>query len=320
MANATYPVLQPMRIQVRQNSPAEKQYYAQSALPKAWPMPKAIAPGISPAPLEDLIFHGGRVLPQIEFQNVYLGDATSWKASDIDSIDRAIDLAMRDRSLNNVMVQYFPGAAISCEMRESFILNEAKPQQLDEADVQAIVKALYVDGRISRNDLPTTIFNLLLPAGSVLKLGNSSSTNGLGGYHGSLHFNDPADDKKRTLYYSANVYSEIRPDHSENGIAVFNRPWKNVVATLYHEINEFRTDADVNDAIAHGTNDFLGWTSRSGREVGDQPIFAASSLDLVFQEVQVATSSKRIPVQFMYSNAVHGAEGPIAEPHALSFS
>lgn len=123
-----------------------------------------------------------------------------------------------------------------------------------------------------------------------------------------------------TLYFSANVYSEIqasgRDKGRENGIAVFNKPWKNVVGTLYHEINEFRTDADVNDAIQNNSNDFLGWTSRSGREVGDQPIFAETNLNQVFKEVKASTSSKRVPVQFMYSNAVHGAEGPISSPHA----
>jgi len=36
----------------------------------------------------------------------------------------------------------------------------------------------------------------------------------------------------------------------------------------------------------------------------------------VFKEVKASTGSKRLPVQFMYSNAVHGAEGPIAKPHA----
>ena len=71
----------------------------------------------------------------------------------------------------------------------------------------------------------------------------------------------------------------------------------------------------MNDAIIHNNGDFLGWNSRSGREVGDQPIFAASNLNLVFKEVKASSGSKRIPVQFMYSNAVHGAEGPIAKAH-----
>ena len=104
-------------------------------------------------------------------------------------------------------------------------------------------------------------------------------------------------------------------NNKENGIVAFNKPWKNVVGTLYHEINEFRTDPDVNDAIEQNSNEFLGWNSRRGHEVGDQPIFVASSLSQVFKEVRDATGKRRIPVQFMYSNAVHGPEGPISRPH-----
>lgn len=308
----------PMRIQARSGSAAEKKFYEKGALPGgAWPMPKVIAPGIDPSPLDDLMFHGGKLVPQMEFQNIYLGSEASWKASDIDSIDRAISMAMRDRRLNNVMVQYFPGAAVVCDMRESFILDEAKPVELDEPDVQAIVTNLFDSSLIKRSDLDTTLFNLILPSGTVLKLDDSSSLRGLGGYHGSLHIQRGG--KTVTLYYSANVFSEIRADGRENGIAVFNQPWKNVVGTLSHEINEFRTDANVNDAIQHGSNDFLGWTSRRGHEVGDQPIFKAGqvgNLRLVFKEVRASNSTKKMPVQFMYSNAVHGAEGPISQPHA----
>ena len=314
MPKPAYAATQMMRVQARADSAVEKKYYNKSALPTPWIMPKAIAPGISPAPLEDLIFHGGKIVAQMEFQNVYLGGEASWKASDITSIDAAIKLAMQDRRLNNVMVQYFHNAALSCDMRESFILDEAKPPMLDEPEVQAVVTSLFDDGLIKKTDLGSAIFNLVLPPGTILKLDDSTSTNGLGGYHGSLHIKRGG--KNITLYYSANVYSEIQANGRENGIAVFNKPWKNVVGTLYHEINEFRTDADVNDAIQNNSNDFLGWTSRSGREVGDQPIFAATNLNQVFKEVKAANSSKRIPVQFMYSNAVHGAEGPISLPHA----
>lgn len=313
----SYSAAQPMRIQARQDSQAEKRYYAKSALPRPWPMPKkpmAIAPGISADPLEDLMFHGGKVVPQMEFQNIYLGGTDSWTAEDVTSIDSAINMAMRDRRLNNVMVQYFPGAAMTCDMRESFVLDEPKPARLDEPDVQAAVISLYDSSLIKKTDLASTIFNLILSPGTVLKLGSSSSTNGLGGYHGSVHIQRAG--KTVTLYYSANVYSEVQANGRENGIAVFNKPWKNVVGTLYHELNEFRTDPDVNDAIVNNSNDFLGWTSRSGREVGDQPIFVATNLNQVFKEVKASTGSKRIPVQFMFSNAVHGAEGPIAKPHA----
>jgi hypothetical protein len=55
---------------------------------------------------------------------------------------------------------------------------------------------------------------------------------------------------------------------------------------------------------------------RAPEEIGDQPIFAADTLNQVFKEVKSASGNRRIPVQFMFSNAVHGAEGPIDKPHA----
>jgi hypothetical protein len=304
-----------MRIQARKGSPAEKKYYFGSALPgNRWEMPSEIATGIDPAPLEDLIFHGGKVVPQMEYQNVFLGESGDWAESDIASIDRAITLAMQDQDLNNVMVQYFPGAALVCQPRDSFVQGDTKPPQLDEPGVQATVTALFDQGKIKNSNLTGTIFNLILPPQSVLTLDDSSSLEGLGGYHGSVQIERGG--QQITLYYSANVFSEMQGSQ-QNGIVVFDQSWKNVVATLYHEMNEFRTDADVRQAISTQNNDFLGWMSRSGRECGDQPIVAASALNLIFQEVSVAKSATPVPVQFLYSNAVHGAEGPIDSPHAV---
>lgn len=307
----------PMRIQARPGSRAEAAYYLKAALPGVkLPRPKAIARGIDPAPLDDLMYHGGKVVPQMEFQNIYLGGSAAWKASDIESIDGAILHAMRHKRLGNVMVQYFPGASVTCDARDSLVVEAPRPKTIEEADAKAQLIALYDAGSIRKTSLASCIFNLVLPQGTELRLDDSTSKDGLGGYHGSIHFKRAGRDI--TLYYSANVYSEV-VNGRENGIAVFNRPWKNVVATLYHEINEFRTDADVDDAITHRSNDFLGWASRDGLEVGDQPIFKAGEagdLRLVFKEVQDTPRKKRVPVQFLYSNAVHGAEGPIAKPHA----
>jgi len=305
MTNAVsrYDRPKPMRIQARRGSLAEKRYYAHSALPEPWRMPKAIANGVSPRPLEDLIFHGGKIVPQMRFQNIYCGSSADWQASDIEKIDTAIAAAMRDKRLNNVMRQYFDGTTLSCDPLESLKLADSKPKLFDEPDVQAKIVTLFRAGQIRDSDLDTIIFNLLLPRGTVLALGDSNSLNGLGGYHGSVHVQH--DGRQVTLYYSANVFSD-----GDNGIPVFDQPWKNVVGTLYHELNEFRTDADVNDAIQTNDNDFLGWMSRTGRECGDEPIAVAKELDLVFQEVLVASGGKA-PVQFMYSNVVHGPEGPI---------
>jgi hypothetical protein len=141
-----------------------------------------------------------------------------------------------------------------------------------------------------------------------------SSLRGLGGYHGHATVSG------RRIYYSVAVFSEILPDGRENGIAVFDEPWKNVVATFYHELNEARTDPDIDEAIATGhVEGVVGWNAANGDECGDFPITEAdkrNDLRLVFKEVPVSGGGT-VPVQFQYSNAVHGPEGPIAAPHAV---
>ncbi len=180
--------------------------------------------------------------------------------------------------------------------------------------MKAKVQQLVTAGKLSDSNLDTVIFKLVLPPGTVLRLGDSNSLDGLGGYHGSVHFNKNG--KTVTAYYSANVFSQQLPDGRRNGIPAFDQSWKDVVGTLYHELNEFRTDADVGDAIEKNSNQFLGWMSAQGQEIGDQPIATAKSLSLVFKEVLCNPGNKKVPVQFLYSNAVHGAEGPIAKPHS----
>lgn len=334
----------PMKVQVKSGSYAETYHRSRAALPgNALPDPKSIAPGVAPSPIHDLIFHGGKTVAQMQFQNLFIGGVASWKQSDIAGIDAAISAAMTDKQLNNVAVQYFPGKTISCSAIPLQILPGAKPPVVSQGDVEALITTLHRDGKLPSSDLDVTIFNFILPSGTVLNTnaaatGNltgakaqsagaqegsvirvASSLNGLGGYHGSVHVTSPAA-KKATLYYSVDVFSEFLPNGKENGIVVFDKPFKNVVATLYHELSEFRTDADVDDAIAAGNDpkgmNFLGWTSRQGEEIGDFPIFAANPLTQVFKEVKATGKKFFIPVQFQYSNFVHGPEGPIKNPHS----
>jgi hypothetical protein len=138
----------------------------------------------------------------------------------------------------------------------------------------------------------------------------ADSLHGLGGYHGSVLLG------QKTLYYAVGVYSEV-VNGRENGIAVFDAPWKNVVATFYHELNEARTDPDVEGVINGGPDTLLGWTSTQGEECGDFPVFEANPLTLVFREVAVAAGGT-VPIQFMYSNSVHGPEGPVSAPEPPS--
>jgi len=192
-------------------------------------------------------------------------------------------------------------------------------------------------------DLDSTVFNFLLPRGTVLNTDEApttasispllekshsepaqavpheeeaDSTHGLGGFHGSIHVGAGAN--KRVIYYAVGVFSEQLAEGQSNGIPVFDQPWKNVVATFYHELNEARTDPDVEDAIRAGDDPaalrFLGWTSKEGEECGDFPVTEANPLTRVFKEVGLTKADGRIPVQFQYSNAAQGPEGPRNEP------
>jgi hypothetical protein len=123
---------------------------------------------------------------------------------------------------------------------------------------------------------------------------------GLGGFHGSVHIGAV------TLYYAVGVFSE-----GNNGIVAFDKPWKNVVATFYHELVEARTDADVEDGNVAWVN-----TERPSEEIGDIPMtLAGSNLSKVMKEVPLADGSGVVPIQLMWSNAVGGPEGPISKPH-----
>jgi hypothetical protein len=304
-----------MRIQARPGSPVERRHYIYPEHGWAQLEPEAIAPGIPPDPSADLKFHGGKRVPQMVFQNVFLGGRASWLASDIDSINTTITLAMQDRRLNNVVGQFFDvGVKLTCDPRPLFVLEEPHRAMLDQPGAKQLLTRLVQQGQLSDSDIDSTIFNFLLPPGAVLRLDQDDSRHGLGGFHDSVHFQHKG--QQRTAYYSANVFSQMLPNGRANGIPAFDASWKDVVGTLYHEMNEFRTDADVGDAIEQNNDDFLGWMGAQG-EIGDQPINAAGAagnLSLVFQEILLSMGGGRVPVQFLYSNAVHGAEGPIDQP------
>jgi hypothetical protein len=302
----------PMRIQVAPGSEAEYRHYRAAARRSGESMEReALAPGVSGSPKDDLIFRGGKTLPQMGFQNIYLGRASDFAPGDVESIDDAITRVTRDDQLKNIIQQYFPGKKLEYDVAPSVVLDENRRNEMDEPDVQNKIIDLFDRNLILATDHDRTIFNLVLPPDTILKLEGSTSERGLGGYHGSVHFSRGG--QTQTLYYSANVYSAIRSG-KRNGIPFFSTPWKNVVCTLYHELIESQTDPDVNDAILQGDRRFIGFNSnRGGQEIGDQPI-SANSLDRVFKEVLTLPGPRPTPVQFIYSNAVHGAEGPAEKP------
>jgi hypothetical protein len=221
---------------------------------------------------ENLEYFGGRTLSRLEWTHVYLGH---WNAADRKHLDAAVPAAMTDARFNDVIEQYFPHETVEA------VFNGAKAgpvprKQMDKPALERVVRTLALDG----------VATLLLPPGVILVDGDATSEHGLAGYHGSVGGH----------YYAVAVYSE-----GTNGIVAFDEPWKNVCATLYHELQEVRTDPDVEDAIRTGESKYLGWYSPRGGEIGDIPI-ATRPLHEVMRELPLANGKGTVPVQLMWSN------------------
>ena len=246
-----------------------------------------------------------------------------------------------------MLAQYYADGNPTGTFKPSRILEGKLPAKVYRNTVESFVTSLDQANGLSGFDLKSTVFCFMLPAGIVLVDGTSSghaehhddgdddgdekpkhnpalaekdeaadSKHGLGGYHGSVHAKHGS--KTDLVYYAVGVYSQ-----GANGIVAFDKPWKNVCATFYHELCEARTDPDIEDAIAAGdtpaADKFIGWYSNKGGEIGDIPMDeAGSNLGLIMKEVKIAGSSTKVPIQLMWSNAVGGPEGPIATKHPAS--
>ena len=286
-----------------------------------------------PHPAEDLMFRGGRTLPNMSYKTFYLG--TAWaegsQAAALQSLNSALAAAMSDPALNDIVSQYFGKAQISTTALPSAVLDLPLQSTYGKDDIQALAEKIYMSGVLSSIDLDNCVINFVLPSGAVLsseggeahlRIGRRAppgtpeeeeedSKHGLGGYHGSVHIPHPAN--PITLYYAVAVWSD-----GDNGIPIPGwQPWESACATLYHELNEARTDPDVEDAIRTGDVRWIGWNSRTGQEIGDFPIEeAGSNLSLVFKKVPVAAQPGTAPIQLLWSNRIHGPESPIEGPVA----
>ena len=320
-----------LNVVLRPGSPAHYAYYAPAGLGAPSVAPEDLAAGIQPRPELNLQNFGGKTITDLLFVNNYLGGQAAWAPSDISSIDDALSKAMSDSALQSVIRQYFD-LAISSRMLPSAVLPDAAPDQIFKDQVEALATQIFTSGGLGGADPASTVINIMLPRGVVLVDGfspgfqppagqeaehqrrlaavvkiddeDADSKHGLGGYHGSVHVTSDGSDV--TVYYAVGVYSE-----GDNGIPAFNQSWKNVVATFYHELNEARTDADVEDVNRTNNDSLLGWYSppQGGGEIGDIPINeagAAGNLSLVFQEINLADGSGTVPVQLMWSNKDDG--------------
>ena len=271
-----------------------------------------IASGFKVQHALDLKNFNGKTIQSLSFANVYLG-AGNWAASDMDNIDGALGAAMSDPGLNDVIKQYFGNQLVTTTFLGRKTSGAAVAATFNRDSVSATLDQLYSAGQLTGIDFSSSVVNLLLPPGIVLDTtgtGNvrkggdaddkDSSLEGLGGYHGSHQVADGT-----WIYFAAAVYSQ-QTAKGTNGIPVWPDSWKNVVATLYHELNEARTDADVERVNQSGNDSLLGWYSQEGGEIGDIPVSqAGDNLQLVFVE-ETLKNGQTAPIQLMWSNAVGG--------------
>lgn len=345
----------PLKIFARPSSPAEAAFYGRERVDaarehRAQPLAEGAAishaagsrpTGIKATPAHNLVFRGGKSIPALTYVNLYVAGDSAWNPADKQNIDTALRNAMTDPRLNAIVAQYFSGQTITTSTAPSVDLAIPAPAAVSRGDVDDLVAHALGAGLIS-GSLDTTIFNFLLPPGTVLTDDNpatgnvpavaagaaaairearrererdggihplahapedkASSLQGLGGYHGSVHA------ANQRVYFAVGVFSQSIQD-GENGIVAFDQSWKNVVATFYHELQEARTDADVEDAIRTNNDQLIGWNSNQGEEIGDFPVFEDPSLHRVFMEVPISAGGTA-PVQLMYSNRVNGPELP----------
>ena len=312
----------PLNVVLRHGSPAHLAYaaWAGTAL-------EARAPGFHSDKKDNLKNFGGHTITDLVFTNRYLGGSAVWKASDITAIDHALDRAMSDSGLETIIGQYFK-SPISSRMLPSQIVHGKLGAKFYKDDVEKTVAKLVTAGALGHAKAEDTVICLMLPAGVVLvddfspgstpagadveqaqhprrriKIDDEAadSKHGLGGFHGSIH----PKTGPSTVYYAVAVFSE-----GDNGIPFFLESWKNVVATHYHELNEARTDPDIEDIIRGGPDSLAGWYSPKQGEIGDIPINVAPSLNMVMKEVKLTDGSDTVPVQLMWSNKVGGPAEP----------
>ena len=267
------------------------------------PTADAIATPFVPNSAFDLTYHGGKTIPQMKAQLIFVNTPTSvWSAGDRDNVQSHLSSAFGDVNLESVIAQYFDVPISGTVLPPKTFAGSLSTY--GDNDVTQFIKDRFNDGTIA-GDFANTCYCLMLAPGVRLNGSNGDSFNGLGGYHGSVDVSAKGGTVR--VYFAVGVYSQFIPtpggppgSTTENGIVVLPNPWQNVCATFYHELNEFRTDPDV----ANGT---LGWYADKYGEIGDIPeIEAGSNFASIVLDVNLANGSGTVPVQLMYSNKDHG--------------
>ena len=168
----------PMNVFVRPGSKAElacRRYAAHEDVPPKEPPPRfeVIAPGFSRRNSLNLGDHDGKIIQDLVYTNFFVG-GSAWDPHDIQRIDENLEKAMTDQHLNNVLIQYFRGAAnITSTFRPSSRLS-VKPDTISQPEVESLLTGLHSGGKLTGFDFSNTVFNFMLPKGTVLTIDDGS--------------------------------------------------------------------------------------------------------------------------------------------------
>lgn len=221
---------------------------------------KVAGTGVPASTKVDVKYFGGGVLDHPVVSNVYVGDyfKTAQGQKDVQHNDAFTKDFVQNKDYNSIWHQYGVSTGTT---EQSHVLGGkfSATAVITQKQVESMLQKALADGTVEPG--PQSLFNFVLPPGATLKMDDgSSSKQGLGGFHSSIHTPDG-----KEVFYSAIAYSK-----GNNGIDfTHGNAEDNVSITESHEISEAVTDPHVQDAIDHNDNGELGWMDMKNGEVGD---------------------------------------------------
>lgn len=248
-------------------------------------------------------------------------------------IDVAIAAAVLDADLNKILSQYlFEKPVIATPLPSEVLANDARGLSpnvpFNESDIRRIVNSLARDGSLDGLDLEITALNIVLPRGMTLEIigidgaecpvgtilmqgvpdDSPNYSTGTAGYHGTVPI--VLKGQKVEVLYSVVVWSD-----GSIGIPVPGwEGWENIAATLYHELQEIRTNPYVDCAVRTGEVKYVGWNSEpiegpdghDFREIADLPLLIHHDAQHeAFMRVSVMAADgtmMAVPIQRLWCN------------------
>jgi hypothetical protein len=221
---------------------------------------KVAGAGVPASSNVNVKYFGGGVLDKPVVTNMYIGDyfKTAQGQKDVAHNDAFMKDFVQNKDYNSIWHQYGVDTG-STEASHVLGGNIKSNAVITQKQIEGMLQKAIADGTVKPS--AQSIFNFVLPPGATLKMDDgSSSKQGLGGFHSSIHTPDG-----KEVFYAANAYSQGR-----NGIDFTNgNAQDNISIVESHEISEAATDPHVQDAIDHNNNGELGWMDMNNGEIGD---------------------------------------------------